>query len=204
MPLPTAKGIPKDWKKVAPKKFTRDEYWLKPEYKQLQDYALSDGDIEQALGTKVHIYNPDLYNIDHIDELFDKKGRAVILYLTNSHSSGHWVGLLKKGKTIHYFDPYGGYRPDGERVWLSNEKLRELGQKTPRLSELLKDSPYKVTYNPYAYQSSEFNNNTCGRHVISRLFLHDLDEDEYRDLLRRTRLDPDEYVIRLTYALLGK
>ena len=207
--LPTAKGIPKTeqaWKQLAPPEFKRrDEFWKDPAYRQLQDYALSDVDIKNALKTdKVHIYAPDLYNVNKIDDLFDKKGRAVILYLTTGPTNGHWVGMIKKGDTIHYFDPYGGMRPDGERVWLSNEKLKELDQKEPRLSQLLAKSKYKVTYNPYAYQSNEMNNNTCGRHVISRLYYSNLSEPDYRKMIMNSGLDPDEFVIRLTHKLIGK
>ena len=65
-------------------------------------YALSDSDINHILepDTKVQQYRV-LDNMHHIDELFDKLGRAVLLYSTDSPTSGHWVGLIKKGTPLN-------------------------------------------------------------------------------------------------------
>jgi len=180
-----------------------DRYWTDLRYKALESYALTDKDIREALGTNVFLY-PDLYKVQHLDELFDDKGRFVLLYLTKSQNQGHWVAMLKKGNTLEYFDSYGGHLPDTERQWLSQSKLRELNQDHPRFMELVANSGYKLSYNPYAYQDQTKHNNTCGRHVVARLYLHKLREKQYRNLIKRTGLDPDEFAIRVSYALLGK
>lgn len=171
---------------------------------QLEGYALTDRDIEDAIHTKVYLYYPDLYQVRNLDDLFDSKGRAVILYLTRSPSEGHWTCLIKKGKTIEYFDPYGGYLPDTERSWIPKSTLRSLHEDKPRLSQLIQQSGYKLIYNPYGYQSEGRGISTCGRHCVARLYFYRLSEPQYKKLIESTGLSPDEFVTRLSYSLIGK
>lgn len=175
-----------------------------PSEEEVMEHSLNEDEIRQILpGIKIFPY-PELYDYDTIDEVFDSKGRALMLYLTENETTGHWVCMLKKGKEIEYFDPYGKFGPDGYAGWLSHHKLKELGQAQPRLSEMLKASPYTVTKNPYAFQKKEDDVNTCGRHCVTRLALSNLPLDKYKDLVTSTNYTPDKFVSYYTWDKLKK
>lgn len=167
-------------------------------------YSLNEDDIRKILpGIKIFPY-PELHEYDHIDEIFDSKGRALMLYLTEDENTGHWVCMMKRGKEIEYFDPYGNYGPDEEAEWLPKHKLEELGQDVPILSRMLKASGYKVIKNPYAFQKKESDINTCGRHCVTRLALMNLPIEKYKDVVSSTKYSPDKFVSYYTWDLLNK
>ena len=169
-------------------------------------YSLSDLDLEKIVhGIKLFKY-PDLHNMSSIHDAFDKWGRAMMLYLTTDDSSGHWVCMIKDDnkKTIEYFDPYGGYSPDGERKWLSPEKLAELGEDVPILSRMIKESGYKVNSNPHHFQKEGQRTNTCGRHSACRLLLGGLSLPQYTKIVMGSGVEPDEFVTELTSRILHK
>lgn len=171
---------------------------------EVMAYSLSNTDIQKLLpGIKIISY-PELHNYDTIDEVLDKQGRCIILYLTENANTGHWIALLKRGNTIEFFDPYGGMWPDDQAEWLSPEKLRELDQEIPRLTQLLEHSNYKLTNNPYHLQQDKDDINTCGRHCVTRLSLKNLPIDKYKDVVTGTKLPADKYVAYYTYEQLKK
>jgi hypothetical protein len=174
------------------------------DYEALKKYSISDKDIQDAIGVKPFLYYPDLQKIKSADELFDKHGRACVLYLTTSLQHGHWTCLMKRKNTIEYWDSYGGYAPDGERSWLTQKELVNLHQDQPLLSKLLKKSKYITTYNPYPYQSHSPQTNTCGKHCITRLYYTHLTEPEYRKMIKESGKTADQFVIDHVYALIGK
>lgn len=130
----------------------------------------------------------------------------MLLYLTENEHTGHWVCLLKlrDKPIIEYFDPYGGYKPDGEKKWLSKSEQHEFGQDTDHLTKLLKASPYDVKSNAVRFQKEVGDNNTCGRHCLTRLYLKHLDLPAYADLIESTGITPDDFVSGFTYNLIGK
>jgi len=146
--------------------------------KKLKDYALSDGDIEELLGEDIFIcVYPYLNEVEHIDQIFDSKGRCMLLFNTVDDSTGHWVCLIKKGNRIDFFDPYG-LKPDEHMKWLTEAKRDDLDMETKRLTQLLKSSGYQVYYNNFEFQSDK-NSNTCGRHCCCRLLNLNLNLDQY-------------------------
>lgn len=165
-------------------------------------YSLSDTDIQKILGGTNVIKYPELSSMDSIDDAFDAQGRCVILYLTTDDSSGHWVCLSKHEEHIEYFDPYGGYKPDGERKWLSKEKLEELDQDEPVLTRMLKG--HKVVSNPYKFQKEGGDINTCGRHCCARLLYKDLSLPEYSKMIKDSGKSADEFVTELTSQVIHK
>jgi len=168
-------------------------------------YPLSDTDIQQILGGTSLFKYPELDKMESIDEAFDEHGRCIMLYLTQSHDSGHWVCMMKRGdNTLEYFDPYGGYKPDGERKWLSKEKAEELGEDDATLSKLIRASGYKVISNPYHFQKEGGDINTCGRHCCVRLLLGHLSLPQYKKMIDDSGLPADEFVTTLTAQVLKK
>ncbi len=184
----------------------RDKFNLRGGSTVLGDvsYALTDTDIQKLLGGTSLFKYPDLHQMSSIDEAFDDKGRAMMLYLTEDEHTGHWVCMLKKGKEVEYFDSYGGYKPDDERKWLSKAKQEELGQDEPTLTRMLREAGYKVTHNPYKFQEEVNDMNTCGRHSVVRLLLGHLPLKEYAHVLKSADVTPDEFVTAFTAQLLHK
>jgi len=174
----------------------------KEEDDEVREYPLSDADILQLLpGLKIITY-PDLNSMNTIESAFDHQGRCLILYLTEDENTGHWVCMIKKGKTIEYFDPYGDLRPDEERKWLSTQKLKELDQYVPTLTNLLKESRYKLTVNPYHFQSKKDDISTCGRHCVCRLAHKHMSLLNYKKMIDESGLNADDYVSAWTYRVL--
>jgi hypothetical protein len=169
-------------------------------------YPLSESDIQKMIPTLKIISYPQLLKANSIDDVLDEKGRLMLLYLTESEMMGHWVCLLKyrNSNVIEYFDPYGNYKPDGESAWLTPKKLKELGQSSKKLTQLLKESPYEVKSNAFPFQGDKMNVNTCGRHCTCRLYFKNLKLPDYIKLVKSTGLKPDEFVTAFTYNLIGK
>jgi hypothetical protein len=175
---------------------------------KLKEYSLGDGDIREMIPTLKIITYPELLQYDNIEDALDEKGRLLILYLTESERSGHWVSLLKQKRNgkeyIEYFDPYGKYKPDDESEWLTKQELKEYGQDTKHLTKLLRDSGLKITYNKAPFQSEKENINTCGRHCACRLYYKHLSLPQYTKMIQDSGMSPDDFVSKFTYALMGK
>lgn len=172
----------------------------------IKSYSLSDSDMKKVIPTLRIISYPDLLKAQSLDDVLDEKGRLMLLYLTEDQNTGHWVCLLKRKGTdvVEYFDPYGGYGPDGESEWLSADELEEFGQDTKQLSKLIRNSPYKLVVNKTPFQKDKSDNNTCGRHCLCRLYMKHLSLPEYTKLLKNSGVSPDDFVSGFTYNLIGK
>jgi hypothetical protein len=175
----------------------------------IKSYPLSETDMRKVIPTLKIISYTDLLDASSIDDVLDEKGRLMLLYLTENESTGHWVCLLKlrDQPILEYFDPYGGYKPDGEKTWLSKEKQKEFGQDTNKLTKLLENSSYEIKSNAVPFQASSDDMNTCGRHCLARLYFKHLDLPGYTDMVKQSckgGLTPDDFVSGFTYNLIGK
>ena len=169
-----------------------------------EGYSLSDEDIQKVLGGVKLFKYPDLHAMSSIDDAFDDKGHAMMLYLTENEDTGHWVCMMKRGDTIEYFDPYGGYKPDSERKWLTPAKQEELGEAQPTLSRMIKEAGYKVISNPYHFQKEGVDINTCGRHCCSRLLFAHLPLSAYAKMIKGSKVAADDFVTLFISQLLHK
>jgi len=171
-------------------------------------YALSDGDLETILGEDIFIcVYPYLNEVEHIDDVFDDKGRCMLLFNTINEDAGHWVCMTKKKDRIDFFDPYG-LKPDEPMKWLTEEKRDELDMETKRLTQLLRQSGYKVYYNTFEFQN-EKNSNTCGRWCAVRLLYQSYSLDEFYQFIihykNKYELENiEDVVIYLTYEIINK
>jgi hypothetical protein len=199
------KGIPFSRKPVELQRAIQQAEAL-GEMPEIESYSLSESDIQKMIPTLKIVPYTDLHNAQTIDDVLDPKGRLMLLYLTENKNTGHWVCLLKyrNSNIIEYFDPYGNYRPDGESKWLTPQKLKELGQATKKLTQLLQESPYEVKSNAYPFQKDKLNMNTCGRHCTTRLYFKHLRLPEYIKLVESTGLEPDKFVSAFTYNLIKR
>jgi hypothetical protein len=205
-------GVPLSRKPVDVERAVQQAEALKKggDAKEIQAYALSESDMRKVIPTLKILSYTDLLDSDSIDDVLDDKGRLMLLYLTENESTGHWVCLLKlrDSNIIEYFDPYSNYKPDGEKKWLSAEKLREFGQDTDHLTKMLKNSPYTVKSNAVPFQQDKNNMNTCGRHCLVRLYLKHLSLPEYatlvEDACEEGGITPDDFVSGFSYNMIQK
>lgn len=162
-------------------------------------YAFSDVDIKKVCPDCQIILYPELKKYKTIDDLFKKSNKIALLLLTKSKHMGHWLGLYKKTDGIHYFDPYSNMIDYDLMHWLNDKERAKLGEREKYLTELLENSKYKIWYSKgHKYQSSAKGINDCGRHVSTRLHFSNLNEKEYSNMIKKSGLSPDEFVLEFT------
>ena len=155
--------------------------------------ALSDSDIRTILGadTKILKYS-ELAAVGSLDELLPRLVDYCIILNEESLNRGHWVALLKYNDMFEHFDRCG-VKPDNELQWINMKKRRMLKQATPYLSHLLDDERY--IYNRVRYQELDSDVNTCGSHIVSRIYRlkhYNMDLDAYNEFMCELK---DDYSI---------
>jgi hypothetical protein len=133
---------------------------------------MSDADLVHYLGKKYMnniIKYSDIEDYDSIDKLLPGKNSFRIVLIEDKLNSGHWLCILKYGKTIEYFNSYG-LRPSAELDGLSKLVNRQLDQDVKHLNILLNKSldKYDMIYNKIKFQKFGDGVATCGRHTILR------------------------------------
>src|SRR6185437_3614673 len=152
------------------------------------DIALSNTDISKALNNKTKIIQyKDLLNYKDIDDLLYPHNKAVILYNTKENY-GHWTCIIKRNDSIEMFDSYG-YKPDDQQKYITEKVKSENNMDFPYLTYLLYKSKnkYKIHYNNYKLQSEKDGINTCGRWVILRIHLKEMNIDEFSKLIKNDK-----------------
>jgi hypothetical protein len=171
---------------------------------EVKSYPLSDADIRKMLGDDISIMTyPDLNNIDDINDIFDAKGRCILLFLTSSPTAGHWCCLLNKKKGIEFFDPYGE-APEEQKDGAPAALLDQLNQRQPVLTDLMRKSGKPVFYNTFPFQKTESDVNTCGRHAVVRCLYAPYSLKKYKAIIDSSGMSPDDFVSGLTYDKLRK
>lgn len=171
---------------------------------RVKAYPLSDGDIRNILGGDIKVFTyPQLKRLRSAEDLFDGKGRCLILFLTQSETEGHWCCLLNKKKGIEFFDPYGD-SPEEVKDEIPRSKRDQLDMNSPYLTRLLKASGRPVFYNTYAFQKTKRDINTCGRHCVVRLLYAPSSLETYRRIIDKSGLSPDDFVSGVSASMLGK
>lgn len=150
------------------------------------NYALSAADIYRLLNHKTNvILYRDLAYVNKIEDVM-RNGSCVILY-ESKDNSGHWCCIFLRGpKEIQWFDSYG-LLPDSELQFIRRNYRRRSNQYFTHLTKLLLDWMRRtggvVKYSEYRLQKLKKGDNTCGRFVVLRLLLRDLDEDEFAEVV---------------------
>lgn len=189
---------------------TRRDEEMKEEIEEAKEYPLSDGDIQRLLPVDTNIFTyPQLENITHIDEVFDPHGRAIMLFLTEDDTTGHWIALIRRGSTIEIYDPYGNAPSQWKKkLGGSMEDNRRWRQNRPLLENKVKEAGYKLLWNKEQHQPVSKDINTCGRHSAMRLLFADYSLPEYNRILKKiykgTGIDADTLATALTQETLGK
>lgn len=170
--------------------------------KDHENIALSNFDILKLLDNKAKIVlYPNIHNFRTLDELLEPYGCCVILY-EQIPKYGHWCALMKTNQnTVEYFNPYLG-PPDNSLDYIPFSFKLITNQFLPYLSILMYESPYKLSYNEFAFQRHSPQIRTCGRHCVVRLLCKHLDIYQYKKLLDKLcmlfKTDYDGVVTLLT------
>ena len=130
--------------------------------------ALSDSDLRRILGagTKVIKYS-ELSSFQSLGQLLPNAIDYCIILYEDGPNHGHWVGLSKYDGLFEVFDSYG-IKPDKELAWINLKTRNSLGEKAPYLTNLLRGNHY--IYNSVRFQALDSKVNTCGSHVVHRLY----------------------------------
>jgi len=173
--------------------------------KKVRQYPLGDDDIRKLLGNDIKIWNyPQLKGLSDIREMFDEKGRAILLFPNISPTAGHWTCLIHKPDHIEFFDPYSGKPDEDQKDGLSTRRMEEWDIKRPYLTQLLRASGKPVYYNNHEFQSSAPSVATCGRHCVVRLLYAPYSLDKYGAIIKKSGMTPDNFVSGLTYDKIRK
>lgn len=171
-----------------------------------EDIPLSNKDIKRLLdnSVKIELY-PNLHKYDNIDDLLGPYGACVLLFEAQP-KYGHWCCIFKVNENlIEFFNPYGTVAdgwPDDSLNHIPKEFRRISNQMIPKLSLLMLDSPYELSYNEYQFQQHNPKIKTCGRHCVVRLDNRDKELPEYVNYLNalcdRYDVNYDQMVTLLT------
>jgi hypothetical protein len=174
-----------------------------PLVEEIIEEPMDDSDIRQYLpNAKVMRYS-GLARLSDIEQLLPTDKSYVILLYENTPGSGHWVALMRYGKTIEFFCSYGS-KIDEPLRWQNPKDNAMLGQRQPYLSLLLNKAKgkFRAIHNPVAYQSKKQGVATCGAWDVMRINQmknHNQDLQEFHDYMesvkKETGLTYDEIVV---------
>jgi len=179
--------------------------YLRRHLNNMKGYSLSDGDISNILKEKTQIITyPELSNYNDLNQLLGKSGRAIVLFLTDSNTNGHWISILRHNNHIEVFDSYGN-EPSQWGKFLGGKMSVEPSQNISVLMKLLRTANMPVIYNNKAFQSKNYDVATCGRHVAVRCMMHRCDLGEYDKFISGCKgLSPDDLVTIITNEFIDK
>lgn len=149
--------------------------------KYLHD-ALTDYEIKELNKDSVFVPYDQVKYYKSIDELFQGKNKAIILYLFTTNS-GHYVCLFKRGKYLSFFNSYGR-EPDEDVLKLDPEKRKEFNETEPYLFYLMAQSNKPCEYNDTRLQSN--GTSTCGWHCTHRLWYAHLSSEQYLSEIQKS------------------
>ena len=164
---------------------------------------MDDGDIRQYLPNAKIMRYSGLARLSDIEQLLPTDKSYVILLYENTPGSGHWVALMRYGRTIEFFCSYGS-KIDAPLRWQNPRDNAMLGQTAPFLSQLLNKAKgkFRAIHNPVPYQSSKQGVATCGAWDVMRINQmknHNQDLHEFHDFMesvkKETGLTYDEIVV---------
>lgn len=168
-----------------------------------KNIPLSTNDVGDLLDRKARmVMYSDLHLFDNISQVF-RGTDAVLLFINQTDSWGHWIVLLKRPNEIEVFDSYG--TPiDGQLKWTTPENRKKFHMEKPELTRLLLTAPKKteIINNTKAFQKKTKSNNTCGRFASIRILLRKYPLADFTELfkekLKGTGMNNDDLATVLT------
>lgn len=166
-------------------------------------YALTDKDLITLYDGNFVIYN-DIDKYNNIDDLF-KNDVCFILFEMARKNNGHYCVLTKRGNMVEFFDSYG-VPIEQQKKFISNP---DLFQAENHIIKMIKESPYKLSYNDHFFQDNDYDNiSTCGRWCAMRAIYKDIPLSKFKNMIikecTKHKIMPDDYVTYRTMPLIGK
>lgn len=167
--------------------------------------SISDTDIFNYFGhngKEDTITYAELEQFNNLEQVLEKNKSFKIILIEEQENTGHWVLILRYGKTIEFFNSYGT-SPSYEIDLIDDKQNEQLGQDEKYLNKLLNLAmkKYKVIYNKKRFQKLENGVNTCGRHVLLRIIMlqhYNMNLERYikfmEHLATKYKMDYDEVV----------
>lgn len=159
------------------------------------DKALSGRDILNALNNQARIITyKDIYKYNTLTDLLGKYKTCIILY-ERRKDFGHWTCIFEHNPNcISFFDSLGVFID--EELNFCKPYYNAI---QPYLSKLIRESRYKnIEYNEYVLQKTAPQINTCGRHVICRIWNRHLTLYNYIKYLLQYGYNTDMTVYNFT------
>jgi hypothetical protein len=157
--------------------------------------AFSEDDIRSFCGNIPIMRYPELAKMTDPSQLFQGKGAAALLFLTDGPSDGHWIAVLDRPEHYEVFDSFGT-SIDGHREWLGKRQLEQFEQTAPLLSNLLKGKGKPVIHNSKKLQADTVD--TCGRYVAARIVQAATPLKQFIAELTSNGQTPDQNIIEMT------
>lgn len=164
---------------------------------------LSGNDLQKIARAPIVLIR-DLVKYKSIDELLGNGGGVYLLY-EQKDNVGHWCCLTKTitpngSMTVEFFDPYSGM-PDSQLEYIDDDYADKTGQSDRRLTRLLIDCPYDISYNEFGFQRFDDDVSTCGRWVGLRMLLKDMPLEDFNKLfLEHYEPGDSDYIATLLTA----
>jgi hypothetical protein len=170
-----------------------------PIVEKIIEEPMDDGDIRAYFPKARVMRYAELADYDTIEQLLPKNNSYVFLLYQHRVNDGHFVCLMRYGKTIEFFCSYGS-KIDGPLSWTPLPQREALGEGKPYLTMLLRKAPqFDAIHNPVAFQSKTRGIATCGAYCVMRVNqlvnhgqdLHDF-IDYMEEIKKETKLSYDE------------
>lgn len=144
-----------------------------PEVKGRISKPMSDSDLERHTGIKPAdvIKYSDLKEYNDITDLLPKDKSARVILIEDKYNSGHWVCILRYGKTIEYFNSYGA-KWDTDWKFINKMIRLVLGEGTNEMTRLMNKAEkegWNVVWNKHRFQKLDNKIQTCGRWCVLRI-----------------------------------
>lgn len=132
----------------------------------------------------------ELDDYTDLDQLLPHHKSFKILLIEYEQNSGHWICIMRYGKTIEIFNSFGVKYPTfaGDK-----EYNKYLGQYSLFLNQLVKkeedENKFDIIYNKIQFQEKSNKVNTCGKHVLNRilcLLYNDMNLDDYIKFMKKS------------------
>jgi len=141
--------------------------------KQRIKTPLTDADLERHTGIKVGdvIKYSELDNYKDITDLLPTDKSSKVILIEEKYNSGHWVCIMRYGKTIEFFNSYGG-KWDTDWKFINKMIRVILGQESNELTRLMdkaKADGWETVFNIQRFQKLDSKIQTCGRWCVFRI-----------------------------------
>lgn len=157
---------------------------------QFITHAISGEDILNICNGEANLMtNTEIKSARSIDDVLGKYGACIILYDKGS-KPGHWSCIIKQpGNMLEFFCPYG----------LSIDEAINFTGGGANLSNLIRNSNYKVYFSDHPLQKYKNDINVCGRYTGMRILLRNMPLRSFINLFtKNSNYSSDFWVTVLT------